>query len=90
MFWLIPVFAHFFRRNLFLKSLGTTFAVHSAGGILWVWAFGLSKEMWLSLIPQTMMERFLMAGGISLSYVFVKKTIEALNKNLQLKTSEQI
>jgi hypothetical protein len=69
MFWLIPVAAHFFRKNLFLRSLGATFAAHSLGGALWVWAFGLSREMWLTLIPQTMMERLLMAGGICLFYL---------------------
>jgi len=73
--WLIPIAAHFYRKNLFLRSLGATFSAHAVGGALWVWAFGLSKELWLALIPQTLMERTLMAGGISLSYFALKRLI---------------
>jgi len=73
--WLIPVMAHYFRKNLFIRSLGATFSAHAVGGALWVWAFGLSKELWLALIPQTLMERTLMAGGISLSYFALKRLI---------------
>ena len=53
MFWLIPIAAHFFRKNLFIRSLGTTFTAHAVGSALWVWAFGMTREMWLALIPQT-------------------------------------
>jgi hypothetical protein len=69
LFWLIPVATHFLRKTLFLRSLGATFAAHAVGGALWIWAFGLSREMWLALIPQTAMERTLMAAGISISFV---------------------
>lgn len=68
LFWLIPIAAHFFRKNLFVRSLGATFTAHSVGGALWVWAFGLSREMWLALIPQTAMERILFASGITVFY----------------------
>ena len=76
--WLIPLFAHFYRKNLFLRSLGATFTAHAVGGALWVWAFGLSREMWLALIPQTIMERTLMAGGISLSYIALNRLVSYL------------
>lgn len=81
--WLIPIAAHFFRKNLFLRSLGATFTAHAVGGALWVWAFGLSREMWLALIPQTLMERTLMAGGISVSYFALVKVFNFLKaKNI--------
>lgn len=76
--WLIPVMAHYFRKNLLLRSLGATFTAHAVGGALWVWAFGLSREMWLALIPQTLMERALMAGGISVSFFALNKAFQYL------------
>lgn len=76
--WLIPVFAHFIRKNLFFRSLGATFTAHSVGGALWVWTFGLSRELWISLISQSLMERVLMAGGISVSYIALVKVFNFL------------
>ncbi len=81
LFWLIPIAAHFWRKNLFIRSLGATFTAHAVGGALWVWAFGLSKTMWLSLIPQTAMERTLMAAGISISFVVLTNVLKLLAKN---------
>ena len=80
LFWLIPVAAHFFRKNLFIRSLGATFTAHAVGGALWVWAFGLSKAIWLALIPQTAMERTLMAAGMSISYVALINILKFLAK----------
>lgn len=75
LFWLIPIIAHFFRKNLFVRSLGATFTAHAVGGALWVWTFGLSKEIWLGLIPQTAMERMLFAAGISAFYVVMTNVL---------------
>lgn len=83
LFWLIPIAAHFFRKNLFVKSLGATFTAHAVGGALWVWAFGLTKTMWLALIPQVIMERTLMAVGISVFYL-------ALNRMLNYASKKQL
>lgn len=81
LFWLIPIAAHFWRKDLFIRSLGATFTAHAVGGALWVWAFGLSKTMWLSLIPQTAIERTLMATGISFSFVVLTNVLKLLSKN---------
>lgn len=81
MFWLIPIAAHFWRKNLFVKSLGATFTAHAVGGALWVWAFGLTREMWLALIPQTAMERILMAVGISAFYLLFSKVLKYASKH---------
>jgi hypothetical protein len=80
LFWLIPVAAHFFRKNLFVRSLGTTFTAHAVGGTLWVWNFGLSREIWLALIPQTAMERVLFASGIAVFYVVMTNILGRLVK----------
>jgi len=90
LFWLIPMAAHFWRKNLFIRSLGATFTAHAVGGALWVWAFGLSKTMWLSLIPQTAMERTLMAVGISLSFVVLTNLFKLLAKNKLLPVGKAI
>lgn len=79
-FWLIPIAAHFYRKNLFVKSLGATFTAHAVGGVLWVWVFGLSKAMWLALIPQVIIERTLMAAGITAFYLVMKYTLNWAKK----------
>lgn len=80
LFWLIPIAAHFGRKNLFVRSLGATFTAHAVGGALWVWAFGLSKTIWLALIPQVIMERTLMAAGISAFYLIFTKVLNFASK----------
>lgn len=87
MFWFIPIVAHFFRKDLpagrqdlFAKSLGATFTAHAVGGVLWVWVFGLTKIMWLALIPQVMMERTLMAGGIAVSSLILTSILKVFSK----------
>ncbi len=84
MFWLIPIAAHFFRKNLFARSLGATFTAHAVGGALWVWVFGLSKTIWLALIPQVILERTLMAAGIAVSYVVLTNVLKAAAKQKTL------
>lgn len=83
MFWLIPIAANFFHKNLFTRSLGATFTAHAVGGAFWVWYFGLSKTIWLALIPQVIVERLAMACGITLfSYIFAKVLNFALKKKI--------
>ncbi len=79
LFWLIPIVANFFHKNLFLRSLGATFTAHSVGGALWVWVFGLSKVIWLGLIPVVAIERFAMACGMTLSYFMVQKVLQLVS-----------
>lgn len=73
--WLIPIAAHFGRKNVLIRSLGATFTAHAVGGALWVWTFGLSRTIWLALIPQVIIERTLMATGITLSYFILEKSL---------------
>ncbi|OGG26061.1 hypothetical protein A2960_05915 [Candidatus Gottesmanbacteria bacterium RIFCSPLOWO2_01_FULL_39_12b] len=81
LFWLIPILAHFWRKNLFAKSLGATFTAHAVGGVLWVWAFGLTRQIWLALIPQVIMERILMAVGISAFYLLFSKVLNYASRH---------
>jgi hypothetical protein len=75
MFWLIPIVMNYFRNNIFLRSMGATFAAHAVGGALWVWTFGLTKQMWLALIPQTILERTIFAAGITASSIVLSYLI---------------
>lgn len=76
LFWTIPVIAVFFRRRLFLRSLGSTFAAHSVGGALWIWTVPTAPALWIALIPVVIIERILFASGISLSYVFANTVLQ--------------
>ncbi|MBI4067267.1 hypothetical protein HY407_02695 [Candidatus Gottesmanbacteria bacterium] len=75
LFWIIPLVANLFHKNLFARSLGATFTAHAVGGAIWVWTFGLTKEIWLGLIPVVAVERLAMASGITLFYFVFSKVL---------------
>ena len=88
MLWLIPIVSYFFReKSLLLRSLGATFTAHAVGGALWVWAFGLTREIWLGLIPVVLVERALMALGITVSYLVVNNLLGWFVKREIIKVS---
>jgi len=79
MFWLIPVACYFLRvRFLLARALGATFTAHAVGGALWIYTFGLSKEIWLGLIPITAIERSLFALGIMAAYLIMNNVLNVL------------
>ena len=78
LFWLIPVVAYFWRKNLYVRSLGSTFTAHAVGGAAWIWAFSLPANVWNSLIPVVIQERLLFALGISVSYVLLNRALKFL------------
>ena len=55
--WLAPFVATFYKKNLFLNSLGATFTSHAVGSVIYLYAFGLTPAIWLSLIPVVFLER---------------------------------
>jgi len=69
LYWLIPTIALALPEHLFLRSLGSTFTAHSIGSVIWLYAFPSTAVFWLALIPVVAFERFMFAGGISVSYV---------------------
>ena len=84
LFWLIPFIVWPFReRFLLLRSLGATFTAHSVGGAIWIWAFNLPANVWISLIPVVILERSIFALGISASYILTNNILGYLsNKRL--------
>ncbi|HBG07489.1 MAG TPA: hypothetical protein DDY22_18520 [Geobacter sp.] len=69
LYWLIPAIVLLLPENLFLRSLGSTFAAHSIGGIIWLYFIPTTPEFWAALIPIVAFERLLFALGISGSYI---------------------
>ena len=81
MFWLIPIIAYFFReKSLLLRSLGATFTTHAVGGVLWLYTFGLTSEIWLGLIPVVARERLMFGVGIAVSYLVFNNVLNFLTE----------
>lgn len=79
MFWLIPIICYFWREKFLLaRALGATFTAHALGGALWIYAFGLSQEIWLGLIPVTAVERGLFTLGIMAAYLAMNNALNIL------------
>ncbi len=79
LYWLIPAGMYFLHnRYLLARSLGATFTAHAIGSTAWLWAFGLSKEVWTGLIPIVAFERAMFAVGIAVMYVAVTNLVHAL------------
>lgn len=80
LYWLIPVVCEFLRnRTLIARALGATFTAHAVGGAAWIWAFGLSKSIWTSLIPVVAVERALFTVGICVTYLAMNNILAVLN-----------
>jgi hypothetical protein len=95
LYWLVPVAGVLvFKDNLFVKSLGTTFTAHAVGSVAFLYAFGMTPEFWLALIPLVFVERVLFALGISVSFVAAntvihKAGVEVLNVDAKYVLSKE-
>lgn len=82
LFWLIPILIWPFREKFLLaRSLGSTFCAHAVGGAVWIWAFNLPANVWISLIPIVVLERSIFALGISASYILFTNLLGVLTRN---------
>lgn len=80
MIWLIPFFASFGKKRLVLNSLGATFTSHAVGSTIFLYAFGLTPQIWLALIPVVFIERGIFTAGIWLSFTVVNTVLDKLSK----------
>lgn len=78
--WLIPFFATFGKKRLVLNSLGATFTAHAVGSTIFLYAFGLTPQIWLALIPVVFIERGIFTAGIWLSYTAMNTVLDKLSK----------
>jgi hypothetical protein len=76
--WLIPFVATFFKKRLVFNSLGATFTAHAVGSIIFLYMFGLTPAIWLSLIPVVFIERGLFTIGIWTSCLIFNTVLEKL------------
>lgn len=90
LFWTIPFIAYLLRKNLFMRSLGATFTAHSVGGAAWIWAFNLPAQVWQGLIPVVVMERFVFATGITVSYVVIRSILTYLSSKKLLPSIQKV
>lgn len=74
-FWFIPVIASFYKKNLWLKSLGATFTAHAVGSVAFLYAFNLPAAVWYSLIPVVLIERGFFTIGIASFYVLFNSVL---------------
>ena len=79
LYWLIPIFLPVLMpKNLFARSLSSTFVAHAIGSVAFLYLFDTTPEFWLSLIPIVALERLTFATGISLSYVVMNTLLANL------------
>ncbi|MBI4249990.1 hypothetical protein HY622_00150 [Candidatus Uhrbacteria bacterium] len=85
LFWTIPIIAHVFReRFVFARALGATFSAHAVGGALWIWTFSMPASVWQSLIPVVILERFVFAVGITITFLAVSNALYLVEKHFAL------
>jgi hypothetical protein len=77
--WLIPIVAGYFSKNLFARSLATTFQAHIIGSVAWLYATGMPAPLWWGLIPVVLFERTIFACGISATYIAFNTLLEAVS-----------
>lgn len=78
--WLIPLAATFGKRRLILNSLGATFTAHAVGSTIFLYAFGLTPQIWLSLIPVVFIERGFFTLGIWASYLVLNTVLDKITE----------
>jgi hypothetical protein len=76
--WLIPFVATFFKKKLILNSLGATFTAHAVGSVIFLYTFGLTPAIWISLIPVVFIERGVFTLGIWTSCVAFNFVLEKI------------
>lgn len=76
--WLIPLAATFGKKRLILNSLGATFTAHAVGSVIFLYSFGLTPAIWMSLIPVVFIERGLFTIGIWLSCLVLNTVLDKL------------
>lgn len=78
-YWLIPVgIAMISNKNIFIHSLSSTFIAHAVGSVIWLYADPATPEFWYALIPLVVVERLVMASGMTLAYYAITKLMRVL------------
>jgi len=81
LFWILPILIAVFKEKLdrilrfpvfkiYGYSLGTAFVDHGVGCVIYLYLLNIPAHFWIEAIPHTILERLLIAGGISVFYLF--------------------
>jgi hypothetical protein len=71
-YWFIPIFIAFYNtKSIFLQALGSTFAQHAVGSIIWLYSKNMSPIEWNALISIVWAERLLFALTATILYYVV-------------------
>jgi len=69
LYWLIPIALYFVKKQtLFVQALGSTFAAHAVGSVIWLYAQPMTPQTWLALMPVVLIERLAFASGMVIAY----------------------
>jgi len=97
LFWVIPIFIASFKTKLdkllkkhivqvYVYSLGSALTDHSIGSIIYLYFINIPAKFWVEAIPFTLVERAMIAAGITLSYFAVKVSISFLQQAMRTMT----
>jgi len=78
-FWLIPISISLFKEKLdklfrlpvfkiYGYSLGSAFVDHAMGSVIYLYLLNIPAHFWIQAVPLTIIERLMIAGGISFCY----------------------
>jgi hypothetical protein len=90
-FWIIPIFIvtlkpkldKLIKNNLaqvYAYSIGSAFTDHSVGSILYLYSMNIPAEFWIQAIPFTLVERAVIAAGITASFFSIKIIISIFQR----------
>lgn len=82
LFWLIPMITAFFKKNIFLQSLGSTFIAHAVGTVIWIWAVPTIPAFWLMLVPIVIIERMVFALGMTFMHKALSYCYKTIGKHV--------
>lgn len=91
LFWLIPIFITKFKKpidkllkrevlKIYSYSLGTAFVDHSVGSVIYLYFMKIPAKFWIMAMPFTIVERLIIAGGITFTYLAMRKPLEIMQK----------
>lgn len=91
LFWLIPVLITSLRDKIedlignpipktYTYSLASTFVGHAVGSITYLYLMEIPAKFWIQSIPMVPVERLIMAGGITFTYLAIKKSIKTIKE----------
>lgn len=91
LFWLVPIVIMRYKDRIdgvlrhpiartYSYSIGTAFVDHSVGSVVYLWFLSIPAQFWIASIPLVIMERLIIALGITFSFHSVKAAMKALQE----------